>query len=256
MPLLLLIYLVARTVAAVALVVVARRRGLPWVGLGGQVAADALAVILVYAFGDHELRRAIGWWALPAWAYVAAWEGAGAFRRWGEWDEAESAGAYAEMLAGALRRLWDVFIVAPPILLGMAVAVDIMMPGSLQLPDPPPAMLCTPTTLGSRDTLRVRFERAHGGELTIITPAGRGLVVVPFAAADVPREERFEEHREVRFVAARTVGRLHSGGQAERVFADTGLYLIRVSEPAEISASLVCRVRYVNAADAAPLPPR
>jgi hypothetical protein len=256
MPSSVLVYVVARTIAAVTLAVVARLRGQPWHGFIGQLAADGLFVLLVAAFGDHELRHLLGWWALPAWIYVAAWEGTAAVLRWGELDEVGRDVEYVDILTTAWRRVWDSLLVVPPLVLGLAVVTELIVPGYVPLPGRPPAIHCAPSALDSHDTLHVRLEPPHGGELTVITPAGRSLIVVPFAAASVPRAKRFEEQPETAFVVAHTTGVTHGGAAAELVFTDTGRYLIRVSGVAEVAASLTCTVRFTSASVAAPPLPR
>lgn len=250
-------YLVPRTVAALGVGLVARHRGQPLASFAGQLAADAAATLLVAAFGDFDVRYALGSWGVPVFAYLAGWEGWKALLRWRAFDDADARAraSWAEIIAGPWRWVWDLVVVAPPVLAGLAIAADVLVPGQLPLPNAPAPVRCTPALLGPRDTLTIRMTTPHGGELGIGTPANRFLIVVPFAPADTPREQRFEERRELRLAVARVAGRTGPGAMAEPVFQDTGTYYVRVSEPAEISASGTCRVRYVSAAGpAAPSP--
>jgi hypothetical protein len=84
----------------------------------------------------------------------------------------------------------------------------------------------------------------HGAELSVFTPNGRALVVVPFEKkGSHAAGEGFPYVARYTLATATVTGRISPMAQPERVFRDSGLYLLRVSEEAEISGSQVCKVR-------------
>jgi hypothetical protein len=85
----------------------------------------------------------------------------------------------------------------------------------------------------------------HGAELSVFTPKGRSLVIVPYVQKGTQPSGSGFGYTARWTVRADTLAGLALGGsRPERVFTDSGVYTMRVSSEGEFSASLICRVRY------------
>jgi hypothetical protein len=246
-------YTVLRTVLAVALVLVAAlgtRRAWPIVG---QAVADAACTVFMLAHVDVDLRDALGWLAAPLVAYVVAWEGWGAFGEAAATDSGPWDGTRPDLLAwfyGIWRLLYRILFVTPPVVAGGFLVFALLYPGGWIFPSMPAPLRCAPDTLARGDTLTLRMVVPHGGQLGVFTPSRGFLYIVDYGPRTAPKEQRFEFHGRVSLAADGATGRVLEGappGYPEvPIFTDTGTYLFRVSDPAEISPSIMCNVRYVG----------
>ncbi|PYP28241.1 MAG: hypothetical protein DMD55_05890 [Gemmatimonadetes bacterium] len=86
----------------------------------------------------------------------------------------------------------------------------------------------------------------------MLTPAGTFLYIVDYAPRTAAPADRFEYRNRFSLATDRATGRVLQGAPpgypGVPIFADTGVYVFRVSEAAEVSASLACRVRYTGGA--------
>jgi hypothetical protein len=245
-------YAVLRTVLAIALVLVAAvgtRRAWPIVG---QAVADTACLTFMLAYVDVDLRELLGWLAAPLVAYVVAWEG------WGVLHEAATAGAPGDdeemnvlaWFGGIWRVLYRILFVTPPVFAGGFLVFALLYPGAWIFPAMPGPLRCSPETLGRGDTLTLRMLVPHGGELGVFTPSRGFLYIVDYGPRTAPKDQRFEFRDRLSLATDRATGRAQQGAPSGRrevpIFTDTGTYLFRVSEAAEISPSLTCKVRYVG----------
>jgi hypothetical protein len=250
-----LVYAALRTVVAVALVVAAGLGGGRAWPLVGQAVSDVACLVFMIAYVDVDLRASLGWLVAPLFLYVLAWEAravAGAASTLLDSD-AVSDGLVSEILK-AVGGVWGLsyraLFVTPPVAAGGFLVFVLLYPAGWAFPGTPP-LRCTPETLAHRDTLTLRMTIPHGGELGVFTPANKFLYIVDLAPNTAPPGERFE-YRDRFFLATdRATGRVLEGappGSPEvPIFADTGTYLFRVSEAAEVAASITCKVRYTHA---------
>jgi len=250
-----LVYAVLRTVLAVALVFAAAfggRRAWPIVG---QAVSDVACLAFMIAYVDPDLRTSLGWLALPLLLYVIAWEGWGAVRAAATESDAASDGVGADLLGwvgGFWRLLYRILLVVPPAGAGAFLVFALLYPGAWIFPSMPAPLRCTPETVARGDTVTLRLTGPHGGELGVLTPAGTFLYIVDYAPRTAAPADRFEYRNRFSLATDRATGRVLQGAPpgypGVPIFADTGVYVFRVSEAAEVSASLACRVRYTGAA--------
>jgi hypothetical protein len=251
-----LVYAALRTVVAVALVVAAGLGGGRAWPLVGQAVSDVACLVFMIAYVDVDLRASLGWLVAPLFLYVLAWEAravAGAASTLLDSD-AVSDGLVSEILK-AVGGVWGLsyraLFVTPPVAAGALLMLAWLYPGAWAFSDMPAPLRCLPETVARGDTVTLRMSGPHGGELGVFTPANKFLYIVDLAPNTAPPGERFE-YRDRFFLATdRATGRVLEGappGSHEvRIFADTGTYLFRVSEAAEIAASITCKVRYTHA---------
>src|SRR5438094_764373 len=130
------------------------------------------------------------------------------------------------------------------------VALALLYPGSWAFPSMPAPLRCTPETAVRGDTVTLHFAGHHGGELGVFTPVTGFLYIVDFAPQTAPPSARFEYRARFALPTVTASGRVLQaappGYPEVPVFTDTGTYLFRVSDVAELSASLTCRVRYIG----------
>jgi len=107
---------------------------------------------------------------------------------------------------------------------------DLMAPNEWPFPNPKAPLACSPEQLRFGDELTLDMSVPHGSQLTVFTPKGPAFVLIPYGARPFQNVARFT-------IATDT---LH------HVFADSGVYMITVSTEGELTASLMCRVRYTT----------
>jgi hypothetical protein len=243
-------YTVLRSVVAVLHGWWMTRRGASLLPVAAQATADVGAAGVLAACVDYRLREALGWSALAIAAYVVLWE-AGSFVRsavrvyHGDAvpdDEPSDAATMGRWLNAA----WRVVFVLPPVAAAFALTFAILVPGALPLPSERPPMLCAPAELLPDDTLGIEMITPHGGQLTVTTPDGRSLTVVPFAPAATPAAQRFEHQRRVRLPVRLAHGRDIGDGRWLPVFRDTGTYVFHLHAIPDVSGLLSCDARLVS----------
>jgi hypothetical protein len=243
-------YAALRTLVAGVLDWRAARGGAPIAPVLGQVASDLGCAVVLAACVDYRVREAMGLFALPLAAYVVAWEGWAFLRHLSLANQHDEYESHAEGLGRWLWAFWRVLFVLPAVGSALLLGFTTLYPNSLRLPSERPLMLCTPQDLTARDTLVIEMVTPHGGELLVTNPRSRTLVVVPFAAASVPLERRFEWQGSLRLPVARASARTMSQGKGERIFRDSGDYVFQLNAIPGAGVSLLCRTRLVGAAAA------
>jgi len=239
-----LVYVGARTLLAAAMIVLLlhRRRGI-WF-TAGQIVSDLSCAAFLLAYVNPDIREDVGILVLPLLAFVLLWE----LTRFFAAQRGDAEEETDDSLLGTVRRaygaVWLVGFVAPAVVGGGFLVFDLLFPGAWSFPNPRPALTCTPRHVASGDSVAMRMTVPHGAELSIFTPAGRALVVVPFEAKATRRGRGFGDVERFTLHTDSVAGRALPDTTLERVFVDPGVYLVRVSEEAEISASLTCRVRF------------
>jgi hypothetical protein len=243
-----LVYVGARTLVAGAMVALLLRRRVGVWHTGGQIVSDLSCAAFLLAYVNPDIREDVGILVLPLLLFVVYWEAS----RFVEWRRGAATEGDEESLVDAGLRLygvvWAVGFVLPAILAGGFLMLELLAPGAWPFPNPRPDIACAPPRLHPGGALTVRMTVPHGGEMTVFTPQRRALVVVPFVAR-APGTNPAATFRYVENVTLRTdtvTGRLSPGLAPEPVFTDSGVYVLIVSEEAELSASRVCRVRLMS----------
>ena len=241
-----LVYTGGRTLAAVVIGVSGTRGGAPVWRTVGQGASDVACVLFLLAYLDYDLRDVAKFFAPLLLVYVLLWEAWSLRARLGAEDDADAGDGTA--LIWPLQFVYEVLMIMPPVAAGAFLVFDLIFPRQWPFPNRPPALRCEPGVVARGDRLTLRLDVPHGGELGVFTPSGRFLYVdvVELTPGGTPRGLRFEQRERLTLSSGTAAGRARPGGAVERVFSDTGTYMFRVSEAAEVSASLICRVRYVG----------
>jgi hypothetical protein len=250
------VYAVLRTILAIAVGLAAAFGGRRAWPLVGQAVSDAACLAFMIAYVDAELRLALGWLALPLVLYVVGWEGWGALRAAATDSDSAADGVGADILGwlgGFWRFFYRLLLVVPPVGAGMFLVLGLLYPGGWVFPSMPAPLSCIPATVARGDTLTLRMIGGHGGELGVFTPAHGFLYIVDYAPKTAPTSARFEYRQRFSLptvtATGRVLGAAPPGYPEVPVFTDTGTYLFRVSEVAEVSASLGCTVRYLGERD-------
>jgi len=248
-----IVYAALRAIVALAVVFSALHGGRRAWPIVGQAVADATCLAFLVAYVDYDLRASLGWLALPLLLYVVGWEGWGALRAAGTESDTAADGVGAELLGwlgGFWRFLYRLLLVVPPVGAGMFLVLGLLYPGGWVFPSMPAPLSCTPATVARGDTLTLRMIGGHGGELGVFTPAHGFLYIVDYAPNTAPPSARFEYRQRFALPSATATGRVMqaapSGYPEVPIFTDTGTYRFRVSDAAEVSASLGCTIRYTS----------
>src|SRR5437899_492705 len=159
-----------------------RLGGQRWAVLG-QALADACYAAFPIAYVSHGFRSALGLLWVPLWVYAAAWEIAWYLRDMIGVVEEDEATAL-ESIEAPWKVVWGLCFVLPSLIAGGIVAFDALYPRQWPLDGEPPPFVCTPALLRPGDTLTLRMDTPHGGELGVFTPRGRFLSVVPTPPGD------------------------------------------------------------------------
>jgi hypothetical protein len=222
-----------------------RLGGHRWAMLG-QALADACYGAFPIAYVSYGFRSALGLWWVPLWLYAAAWEGAWYVRDMIEATEATDESAL-ESIEAPWRVVWGLCFVLPSLIAGGIVAFDALYPRQWPLDGEPPPFVCTPALLRPGDTLTLRMDTPHGGELGVFTPRGRFLTVVPFRARAPRGASGFEGMAQLRLSTVGATANATPAGPEQPIFADSGTYQFQLSQVAEFSgAVLACRVRFTG----------
>jgi len=249
-------YVGLRSVLAGGQIVTLVRSGSSIWAVLAQTLSDASLAVFPLAYTSPTLRAALGWWPLPLFVFALGWEiwqlVSGVAEE--EPDAGETQGVdpvtvAAKEVAGGWRPLWHLLFVLPCVGAGGFLAFDVVAPEQWVFPSRLPAFRCEPTALHQGDTLHLIMPRAHGGELGVYTPSGRFLYVVPFQARSALPQNRggsFAYQPSWTLQVASATASPSPAGAREPIFTDTGVYRLRISEEAELSASLMCNVRYLK----------
>lgn len=240
-----IVYVVARTVFAGVLLVLAIRRRTPAV-VAAQSISDAAVALLVLAYALYPLRTMLGWVSLLLFFYFIAWESLAAAQRLGAIGETPDRPlSDAELLGGMSHWVWDLGGLAPAFIVGGLVAGAMVLPGEWDLPGTPSALSCTPAEVRVGDDLVLRMRTPHGGDLGVFTPS-RGYLVLraPVAAGSVPEAERFEHQDLLALPTEAFSGRRRHAPADEPVFTDAGTYMFSMSAYRDPSLSITCVVHY------------
>ena len=238
-------YSVVRTAGAVGMAISAPRLGGQRWAVLGQALADACYAAFPIAYVSHGFRSALGLLWVPLWVYAAAWEIAWYLRDMIGVVEEDEATAL-ESIEAPWKVVWGFCFVVPSLIAGGIVAFDALYPKQWPLAGEPPPLVCTPALLKPGDTLTLRMDTPHGGELGVFTPRGRYLYVVPFSARSPRGTPGFDWVPRLRLSTADATAGVTPTGPKQPIFADSGTYQFQVSQVAEVSASLVCRVVFVG----------
>lgn len=241
-----LVYVGARTLLAGAMVALLLRRQVGVWYAGGQVVSDLSCAAFLLGYVNQDIREDMGVIVVPLLLFVLYWEAT----RFLENRRAAAAREDEETpLDTALRiygSVWAFGFVVPAILAGGFLMFNLVAPDEWPFPNPPrPSLVCVPPRVHSGVELMLRMRVPHGGELIVITPAGRALVVIPFARRSTqPLGSGFGFANRLVLSTDTVAGRLSPGARAERVFTDSGVYTFVINSEAELAAAQVCRVRY------------
>ena len=240
-----LVYVGARTLLAGAMIALLLRRQVgPWYA-GGQVVSDLSCAAFLLAYVNPDIREDVGVLVIPLLLFVLYWEATRFL------DNRRAAAAREDeetTLDTALRvygSMWAFGFVMPAVLAGGFLMFELLAPGQWPFPNPRPGLVCGPTRLEPGTAFTLRMNAPHGAELSVFTPAGRSLVVVPFMRKGTqPQGAGFDYVTLLTLRTDTVAGVAAPGSRPERVFTDSGVYVVRVSSEAEFNASLVCRVRF------------
>ncbi len=225
-----LVYVGARTLLAGAMIALLLRRRVGAFYAGGQVVSDLSCAAFLLAYVNPAVRDDIGILVIPLLLFVLYWETMRFFenRQAAALNEAE-----ASWLDDSLRvygMVWTWGFVLPAILSGAFLMFDLMAPNEWPFPNPKAPLACTPQSLRFGDKLTLEMSVPHGTQLTVFTPGGRAIVLIPYGVRPFQNVARLT-------LATDTL---------PHVFADSGVYAVTISTEGELSASLMCRVRYAT----------
>ena len=223
-----LVYVGARTLLAGAMIALLLRRRVGAWYAGGQVVSDLSCGAFLLAYVNPAIRDDIGFLVIPLVLFVLYWE-AGRFlenrRAAAEREEQES---WLDVTLRVYGGVWIVGFVLPAVLAGGFLMFELLAPGEWPFPNPRPGLVCAPLRLQPGAELTLQMSVPHGSQLTVFTPKGHSVVLIPYSAKQFQGVER---------VALLT-------DTLPAVFADSGVYAITISYEGELSASRMCRVRY------------
>ncbi len=242
-----LVYVGARTLLAAAFIaVLLRRRVGPWYA-GGQIVSDLSCAAFLLGYVNPDVREDVGWLVIPLLLFVLYWEATRFLDNRRAAAVREEEDSWFDAAQRTYATVWAIGFVVPAVLAGGFLMFDLVAPNQWPFPNPRPGLVCTPRRVKPGTQLTLRMSVPHGGELSVFTPNNRVLIVVPFTPRTrQPAGTGFRDIERYTIWPDTVTGRVSPMSQPERVFTDSGLYLLSVSEEAEVSASLVCRVRYVG----------
>jgi len=223
-----LVYVGARTLLAGAMIaLLLRRRVGPWYA-GGQVVSDLTCAAFLLGYVNPDIRDDVGWLVIPLLLFVLYWEATRLLenRRAAALSDEEE--TWLDTAFNTYGWIWTGAFVVPAVLAGGFLMFDLVAPGEWPFPNPRPPLACAPQRLKAGAELTLRMSVPHGSQLTVFTPNGRAVVLVPYSAKQFQGVERFT-------LATDTL---------PAVFTDSGVYALTISSEGELSGSEMCRVRY------------
>src|SRR5260370_29032117 len=118
----------------------------------------------------------------------------------------------------------------PAILAGGFLIFEILAPEQWPFPNPRPGLVCGPSQLKPGTALSLRMSVPHGPELSVFTPKGRWLAIVPYVGKGTqPPGSGFGYRARWTGRADTLAGLALGGARPERVFTHSGCYTLRVS---------------------------
>jgi len=240
-----LVYVGARTLLAGAMIaLLLRRRVGPWYA-GGQVVSDLSCAAFLLGYVNPDIRDDVGILVIPLLLFVLYWESTRFLDNRRAASLREDDETTFDLVLSVYGSVWAFGFVMPALLAGGFLIFELMAPGQWPFPNPRPGLVCEPQRLAPNGRLTLRMSVPHGAELSVFTPQGRSLVIVPFVRKGTdPPHSGFAYRERLTLWTDTVTGRVTAGSVPERVFKDSGAYMLRVSEESEVSASRVCRVRY------------
>jgi len=249
-------YVGIRSVLAGGQILTLFRSGTALWAVLAQTLSDASLALFPLGYTNPHLRAALGWWPLPLFGFALGWEFwqivgglAEAEPDAGEVQGEDAVAVAAKEVAAGWRPLWHLLFVLPCVGAGGFLAFNVVAPDEWIFPSRLPAFTCEPAVLHPGDTLHIAMPVPHGGELGVFTPRGHFLYVVAYQAeSQIPGHGAgaFSRQASLRLRVARAAGSLSPDGARAPIFSDTGAYRFRISEESELSASLMCTVRYLK----------
>jgi hypothetical protein len=223
-----LVYVGARTLLAGAMIALLLRRRVGAMYAGGQVVSDLSCAAFLLGYVNPAVRDDIGVLVIPLVLFVLYWE----TMRFLENRQAaalrEADDTWVDSSLRVYGLVWTWGFVLPAILSGAFLMFDLMAPNEWPFPNPKAPLACSPQQLRFGDELTLDMSVPHGSQLAVFTPRRGVIVLVPYGT------------KQFQHVARVTL----ATDTLRHVFADDGLYAITVSSEGELSASLMCRVRY------------
>jgi hypothetical protein len=240
-----LVYVGARTLLAGAMIaLLLRRRVGPWYA-GGQVVSDLSCAAFLLAYVDPDIRDDMGLLVIPLLLFVLYWEAMRFLENRQARALREDEATWLDSAFRVYGVVWSWGFVLPAVLAGGFVMFDLAAPNQWPFPNPRPGLVCTPPRLRPGEGLTLRMRAPHGGELSVFTPTGRALVIIPYVQMGAqPLAARFAFVERLALSSDTIRGRVAPGSRPERVFTDSGVYKLVISSEAEVSPSEMCRVRY------------
>jgi len=240
-----LVYVGARTLLAGAMIALLLRRQVgPWYA-GGQVVSDLSCAAFLLGYVNPDIRDDVGILVIPLLLFVLYWESTRFLDNRRAASLRDDEDTVFDTVLRVYGSVWAFGFVMPALLAGAFLIFELMAPGQWPFPNPRPGLVCSPSRLAAGSTLTLRMRVPHGAELSVFTPSGRSLVIVPYVRKGTkPLGSEFDYLPRWTARADTLTGLALGGSRPERVFTDSGVYMVRVSSEAELSASLICRVRY------------
>jgi hypothetical protein len=227
-----LVYVGARTLLAGAMIALLLRRRVGAVYAGGQVVSDLSCAAFLLAYVNADIRDDLGILVLPLLVFVLYWETARVLDNRRAAALSEGQDSWLDALLRIYGSVWAVGFVMPALLAGGFLVFELLAPRQWPFPNPRPDLVCAPQRLHPGAALTLRMSVPHGTQLAVFTPKGRAVILIPYT------------NKPFRNVATLTLAM----DTLPHVFADSGVYALTVSTEGELTASLICRVRYDAAA--------
>jgi hypothetical protein len=225
-----LVYVGARTLLAGAMIALLLRRRVGAFYAGGQVVSDLSCAAFLLAYVNPAIRDDIGWLVIPLVLFVLYWEFTRFFENRRAAAERQEEDSWLDTTLRVYGSAWIVGFVLPAVLAGCFLLFELLAPGQWPFPNPRPGLVCAPERLQPGAELVLDMRVPHGTQLTVFTPNGKPVVLVPYGA------KRFEGVRRFTLLPDTMAA----------VFADSGIYAFTVSYEGELSATQMCRIRYVG----------
>ena len=218
----------ARTLLAGAMIALLLRRRVGAVYAGGQVVSDLSCAAFLLAYVNPDIRDDIGWLVVPLILFVLYWEATRFLENRLAAVQQETAPSWLDDLLQIYGTVWGIGFVVPAVLAGGFLVFDLLAPHQWPFPNPRAPLVCAPHLLHPGAELTLRMSVPHGTQLTVFTPRGRSVVLIPYS------------NRAFRDIARLTLAM----DTLPQIFTDSGVYALTVSYEGELTASEMCRVRY------------